>query len=261
LNGDVFTTFDYKKLVKKHKENNAVATIALHRVEDPSRYGTVKLTENNRITQFVEKAPAEKAPSNLINAGVYVLDPKIFDYIPAGRPVSIEREVFPVIASENKMFGHIFNDIWIDIGKPLDYLRANKVLLDSKPNKPSIGTGVKFDETVAVNEPVSIDSGVTVGSGSQVGPYAVIGRDVVLGKNVTVENSVIFSDSTIQDNACVRGSVIGEGVTVGNAAKIMDGCVIGDYVVINDKVKVSRNVTVCHSKDVKEDVPENERII
>ena len=104
LNGDIFTTLDYKELVKKHKENNAVATIALYRVEDPSRYGTVKLTENNRITQFVEKAPAEKAPSNLINAGVYVLDPKIFDYIPAGRPVSIEREVFPVIAAENKMF-------------------------------------------------------------------------------------------------------------------------------------------------------------
>ena len=127
LNGDIFTTLDYNELVKKHKENNAVATIALYRVEDPSRYGTVKLTQNNQITQFVEKAPAEKAPSNLINAGVYVLDPKIFDYIPAGRPVSIEREVFPVTCfAENKMFGHEFNDIWIDIGKPVDYLRAEQ---------------------------------------------------------------------------------------------------------------------------------------
>ena len=80
LNGDIFTAIDYSALIKKHKETNAAATIALYRVEDPSRYGTVKLTENNQITQFVEKAPREKAPSNLINAGVYVLDPEIFNY-------------------------------------------------------------------------------------------------------------------------------------------------------------------------------------
>jgi len=106
LNGDIFTTIDYGALIKKHKESNAVATIALYRVKDPSRYGTVKLTENNQITQFVEKAPLGQEPSNLINAGVYVLDPKVFDYIPAGRPVSVEREVFPKLASEGKMFAY-----------------------------------------------------------------------------------------------------------------------------------------------------------
>jgi len=57
LNGDIFTTIDYTALLKKHKEKNAVATIAVYRVEDPSRYGTVKLTEENRVTQFIEKAP------------------------------------------------------------------------------------------------------------------------------------------------------------------------------------------------------------
>jgi len=261
LNGDIFTTLDYKELVNKHKQNNAVATIALYRVKDPSRYGTVKLTENNQITQFVEKAPAEKAPSNLINAGVYVLDPEIFDYIPAGRPVSIEREVFPVLAAENKMFGHEFNDIWVDIGKPLDYLRANKVLLDSKTEKQFMENNVKLGNNVTISEPVSVDSAVNIGQDSRVGPYAVLGRNVVLGSNVIVENSVIFPDVTILDNASVLGSVIGQGVTVGKGATIMEGCVIGDYVTVKDGVKVSKNVKVCHSKDVKEDVAENEIII
>ena len=261
LNGDIFTTLDYTELVKKHKENHAVATIALYRVEDPSRYGTVKLTKNNQITQFVEKVPAEKAPSNLINAGVYVLDPKIFEYISAGRPVSIEREVFPVIASESKMFGHEFNDVWVDIGKPLDYLKANKVLLDSISEKRFVKNNIKMANNVTIEEPVSVDCEVSIGQGSQLGPYAVIGRDVFLGKNVTVENSVVFPDTTILDNASVKGSVIGEGVTIGESAKVMDGCVIGDYVNITDNVKVSKNVTVCHSKEVKEDVSENEQII
>jgi NDP-sugar pyrophosphorylase family protein len=261
LNGDIFTTIDYSALIKKHEESDAIATIALYRVEDPSRYGTVKLAEKNRVTQFVEKAPLGKAPSNLINAGVYVLDPKIFDYIPAGRPVSIEHEVFPKLAEEGKLFGHEFKEIWIDIGKPSDYLRANRLLLDKETEKRVLGNDVKLDEGVEFSNPVRVDAGVTVGQNSKVGPYAVIGKGAVLGGNVILEDSVVFPNATIEDDAVVRGAVIGEGATIGAGAKISEGCVIGDYATIHNNVTVSRNVTVCHSKEVNENVPENKRII
>lgn len=261
LNGDIFTTIDYNSLVKKHKENNAVATIALYRVKDPSRYGTVKLTENSQITQFVEKAPLGKAPSNLINAGVYVLDPKIFNYIPGGRPVSIEHEVFPVLAKQNKLFGHEFKDIWIDIGKPADYLGANRVLLDAKTEKRILANDVKLEDNVELDEPVMVAEGVRVGQNSKVGPYTIIGKDAILGRNVRISNSVVFPDAIIEDNVSVRGAVIGEGVTLGNGAEIRDGSVIGDYANIHANIKVSQNVTVCHSKEIKENVPESKRII
>jgi NDP-sugar pyrophosphorylase family protein len=261
LNGDIFTTIDYAALINKHKQNKAVATIALYRVADPSRYGTVKLTKQNRITQFTEKAPAGKAPSNLINAGVYVLDPEIFNHIPGGRPVSIEHEVFPKLAEQGKLFGHEFKEIWMDIGKPVDYLKANMVLLDAEPKKRLLGKDANMGEGVEFSDPVIVDAGVTVGQNSKLGPYAIIGRDAVLGRNVTLENSVVFPEATISDNASVRGAVIGEGATIGKGATIMEGCVIGDYVTIRDKVTLSRNVTVCHSKEVKESVPESTRII
>ena len=261
LNGDIFTTIDYSELIRKHKENEAIATIALYKVKDPSRYGTVKLTDDNRITQFVEKAPLGKAPSNLINAGVYVLDPEIFDYIPAGRPVSIEREVFPKLAEQGKLFGHTFTDVWIDIGKPEDYLRANKVMLDVSTEKRLIGPDAKLGAEVIVNDPVMVDSGVTVGQNSKIGPYAIVGRDTVLGRNVHLENSVVFPDARILDDATVRGAVIGEATTIGKGATINEGCVIGDYVTISDNVTVSKNVTVCHSKEVKENVTEFTHII
>ena len=261
LNGDIFTTIDYTELIRKHKENEAVATIALYRVEDPSRYGTVKLTNYNRITQFVEKAPLGKAPSNLINAGVYVLDPKIFDYIPAGRPVSIEREVFPKLAEQGKLFGYTFTDVWIDIGKPEDYLRANKVMLDVSTEKRLIGPGAKLEVEVGFIDPVMVDSGVTVGSNSKIGPYAIVGRDTVLGRNIHLENSVVFPEVTISDDASVKGAVIGEAVTIGKGATISEGCVIGDYVTISNNVTLSRNVTVCHSKEVKENITESTHII
>ena len=261
LNGDIFTTIDYKALLRKHEESNAIATIALYRVEDPSRYGTAKLAENDMITQFVEKAPKEKAPSNLINAGVYVLDPKVFDYIPAGRPVSIEHEVFPRLAQEERMYGHVFEDVWVDIGKTEDYLQANRIVLDAQTRKKLVGDNVAFGQNVTVNEPLCVDSNAEIGHGTTLGPYAVIGKDVTIGNNVHIENSVVFSDATIMDKASVKGAVIGECATIGKGAVISEGCVIGDYTSIKDNVKLARNVTVCHSKEVKEDISESTHVL
>ena len=261
LNGDIFTTIDYKALLKKHEKSNATATIALYRVEDPSRYGTAKLAENGRITKFVEKAPKEKAPSNLINAGIYVLDPKIFEYIPAGRPVSIEHEVFPRLAEEEKMYGHIFKDIWVDIGKTEDYLKANRIVLDAQTQKQLVGNNVAFGQNVTVKEPACVGSNAEIGHGTTLGPYTVIGKDTLIGNNAHIENSVVLSSATIMDKASVKGAVIGEGATIGKGATISEGCVIGDYTSISDNVQLARNVTVCHSKEVKENVPESTHII
>ncbi|UCC57661.1 MAG: NDP-sugar synthase [Candidatus Bathyarchaeum sp.] len=261
LNGDIFTKIDYTKLLKKHKETNAVAIIALYRVEDPSRYGTVKLTEESRVTQFAEKAPPGQAPSNLINAGIYVLDPKIFDHIPGGRPVSIEHEIFPKLAKEGKFFGHEFKEIWMDIGKSRDYLKANRILLDTEEKKRHLGKDANIDEKVKFNDPVMVDAEVKIGQKSRVGPHAIIGRDVVLGREVLLENSVVFPGAILSDFASVTGAVIGEGATIGKGAKISEGCIIGDYVTIRDNITLSRDVTVCPSKEVTESVPESTRII
>jgi mannose-1-phosphate guanylyltransferase len=261
LNGDIFTTIDYKALLKKHEESNAIATLALYRVKDPSRYGTAKLAENGRITQFVEKAPKEEAPSNLINAGIYVLDPKIFEYIPAGQPVSIEHEVFPRLAEEDKMYGHRFEDVWIDIGTTEDYLKANRIELDAQTEKQLIGDNVAFGQNVTVNKPICVGSNAEIGHGTTLGPYTVIGNDATIGNNAQIENSVLLPYATIMDKASVKSAVIGEGATIGKGAIISEGCVIGDYTSIRDNVTLSRNVTVCHSKEVKEDVPESTHII
>ena len=100
LNGDIFADISYKDMIENHKEGKALATIALIKVEDPSRYGVAELAENNQIKRFIEKPPKQGVPTNLINAGVYILSPRIFDYIPKGRAVSMEREVFPKLADE-----------------------------------------------------------------------------------------------------------------------------------------------------------------
>ena len=248
LNGDIFADVDYTEILKLHEQKKAIATIALHRVDDPSRYGVVQLAKDNRIMRFVEKPLPESAPSNLINAGAYVLSPEIFDYIPKGQAVSIERDVFPKLAEEKALYGYVFDGLWIDIGKPEDYLRVNKILLDS------VSDHQKFNvEKMRIHRPVALDREVSIGEGSIVGPYAILGRNVNVGQNARIRNCVILPNAVISDSCLLHGAIIGDGTFIGEGAKIK-GCMLGDHVRIKDHVTLAEGVSVCPAKEVSQSV-------
>ena len=250
LNGDILADFSYRELWESHKEDTAVATIALHEVEDPTRYGVAELALDKRIKRFIEKPAKELAPTKLINAGAYVLSPKIFSYIPSGRPVSMEREVFPKLAEQNVFYGHEVSGLWIDMGKPEEYLQTNRIVLDtfgSKQNMPKTGN---FE----IKLPVAVDKGVVIGENSVIGPYAVLGRNVSVGCNVHISNSVVFADAKIGDFAAITGALIGEGVVVGKKTKIVEGCIIADQARVRDGVALGKGVSVCPAKEICEGI-------
>jgi mannose-1-phosphate guanylyltransferase len=262
LNGDILTNMDYSELMKRHRANKkATATIALYRVADPSRYGVAELAQNNRVIRFVEKPPREKAPSNLINAGIYVLEPEIFDHIPSGKRVSIEREVFPKLAEEGKLYGYSFEGLWIDIGKPEDYLRANKLWLDVEIKTNQIGKNVEVDDQVKIKAPSTIDNGTRIGEKSEIGPHVAIGEHVTIGKGVQIKDSIIFPRTVISDYTAISGVIIGEAAIIGSKVKIKDGCLIGDHTMIHDGVTLTQGVTVCPFKEVTESVLEPKRVM
>lgn len=250
LNGDIFADVNYSEIFKMHEEKNATATIALHRVEDPSRYGVAELAKGNRIKRFIEKPPREEAPTNLINAGVYVLNPEIFEYIPKGRKVSLERQVFPKLSETGKLYGYVFNDLWMDIGKLEDYLKINEILLDTFANQQKYNIGNK----VKVKKPVAIDKGVSVGEKACIGPYAILGRNTTVGSNVRIQNSVVFPGVVISDFSSVNGAIIGENVVIGKGVKIGEGCVLGDHVKVKDNVRLVKGVSICPAKEISESV-------
>ncbi len=114
-NADELKELDLMDMFISHKDNKSTATIALTSVEDPSIYGVARL-QGNRILEFVEKPKKEKAPSKLINSGLYIMEPEIFSYIPPGKQVSLEKEVFPKLAIEGKLFGYPFSGQWLNTG-------------------------------------------------------------------------------------------------------------------------------------------------
>ncbi len=244
LNGDLITEINYKEMLATHAEGKAVATIALHEAEDPSRYGVAELADENRIKRFIEKPPKGTEPTKLINAGVYVLSPKIFNYIPSGRAVSMEREVFPRLAEENVLYGHKVSGLWIDIGKPEDYLQTNKMLLETCADKQ------RKNPRFECRNPVALGKGVVIGENSVIGPCAVLGKNVTVGKNVQIRDSVVFEDVKIGDDAVICGALIGEAAQIGKKAKVTEGCIIADHVKVKDGVLLREKVSVCPAKEV-----------
>jgi mannose-1-phosphate guanylyltransferase len=246
LNGDIFADIDYKQLMETHAKTGAWATIALCKVEDPSRYGVADIARDGQIERFIEKPPRGTEPSKLINAGVYVLNPSVLKLIPEARAVSMEREVFPKLAAQGKLFGHVVDGLWIDIGRPEEYLQANRILLDKlkAKSKSRITHGAK------VKNPVALEKCVTVEKGAIIGPYTVLGRRVSVGKNARISDSVIFQGAKIGDSACIEGAVVGEEAIVGERVKIGRGCLIADHARILRGVSLAEGTSVCPAKEV-----------
>jgi mannose-1-phosphate guanylyltransferase len=254
LNGDILSTIDYQALYKAHLDSGAKATIALRDVEDPSRFGVVDLDKSNRILRFVEKPKDEEAPSNLINAGVYVLDRSVLESIPGGREVSIEREVFPVLATRRELSGYRFGSLWVDIGTPNDYIVANKVMLDMIAPQNHFERGSRVSKRAKIIPPVAIARGVRVEADAVIGPYASLGEGTVVRRGSRVENSVLFPNAWIDCSASIRNAIVGEGAVIGSWVKIETDCIVGDHAVISDTVTLTSNVKVCPSKSVGESV-------
>lgn len=253
LNGDVISDIDYRRIVEYHKSKGAAATIALIRVPDPSRYGAVEMDTEGRVLRFVEKPEKGEAPSNLINAGIYVFEKEVVDYIPAERKVSTEKEVFPILAKEGKLYGLEIHGLWLDIGVPEAYLQANESILE-RLDGPRRGEDCEVHKSAEVMEPSYLGKGVRIGAKSVVGPNTSISDHVHIGEGCRIENSVIFAGATIGDYSSVRNAIIGENATLERWVKVESGSLIGDYTTILDGVTITEGVTICPSKTVSESI-------
>jgi len=125
MNGDNLFDVDFEKFYKTHKDNKAIATIALTEVEDTSQYGVVKL-EGQKIIGFVEKPKPAQAPSHFISSGYYILEPEVFNLVKNKEFAMLEKDVFPQLAEQGKLFGYYDPGQWFDTGTPERYEQANK---------------------------------------------------------------------------------------------------------------------------------------
>lgn len=210
VNGDVLTDLDVAELVRFHDGHGGLATIALTPVDDPSAFGVVPTDGDGRVLAFIEKPPRDEAPTNLINAGTYVLEPAVLDRIATGRRVSIEREVFPALAADGALYAMASDTYWLDTGTPAKYLQAHLDLADGRRG----GTPSAVDPEAEVDPGARVERSF-VGAGCHVAG----GADVV--------DSVLLHGATVGKGATVHRSIVGPGADVGAGAVVEDLTVLG----------------------------------
>jgi NDP-sugar pyrophosphorylase family protein len=187
-NGDVLTDLDVGALVRQHRERSAAATIALHRVEDPSAYGLVRTEPDGEVAAFVEKPPPGQADVDTINAGTYVMEPEVLELIRPGHKVSVERDVFPRLIARG-LYARLDGGRWRDIGTPDSYLAAN---LEQMPPGGLVDPSAQIDRAADVTESV-VGPGARIGEGARIHRSVVLpGADVAAG--ATFEQAVVGRD-------------------------------------------------------------------
>lgn len=214
FNGDVLTDVDLGALLEWHASRAAEATFLLTPVEDPSAYGVVPTDPRGRVAGFIEKPPPQEAPTNLINAGVYVFEPSVLSRIPKDEVVSAERQLFPQLIEEGaRIFATGTDAYWMDIGTPEKYLQAN---LDALAGR---------FKTTAVE---SIGDGdVLCGAGARIEPAARVSSSC-LGAGAVVENDAVVEECVLLPRAVVAKGARLERVTLGEGATVAPGIHLAD---------------------------------
>ncbi len=236
LNGDILTDLDISGLIEHHRRKEAMGTIALTPVEDPTAYGLVRTGSESEVLGFLEKPSWDQIDTNLINAGTYVLRSEVLAMIPAGIEYSFERGVFPRLVGKG-LYGYSSECYWMDIGTPEKYLQAHYDILEKSvetsvsdcldqdfvcvQGKIDLKTGAK------IVPPVIIGEGTVIEAGARVGRMAVIGPGCTISAGCVVEDSIVQENCTLEREARVRGSIIGAGASIGAGTLVDGGAIVG----------------------------------
>lgn len=262
ISGDALTDIDLTAVIEFHKEKGGPVTIALMAVPDPLDFGVVITDEDGRVERFLEKPTWGQVFSDMINTGIYVMEPEVFKYIPDDRPFDFSSELFPLLMKEGfDLYGCPVDGYWCDVGSAESYLQVHRDILDDKarvfvPGVSAreglwVGEGSQVDSSASIGQGVVLGRNVTVRAGARIGDYTVIGDNCVIGANATVSHSIVWNDSFIGKQAQVSGALLCRRVDIRSRARVDMGAVIGDEVMIGQGAVVAANVQIYPYKRVE----------
>ncbi|HEX8002536.1 MAG TPA: NDP-sugar synthase [Mycobacteriales bacterium] len=239
FNGDVLSGLDVAALLAAHRALAAEVTLYLTEVEDARAFGCVPTDGDGRVTAFLEKMP--EPVTNRINAGCYVFAPGVLDRVPAGRPVSVERETFPALLAEGaRVFGHVDTSYWLDLGTPAAFVRGSCDLVLGRVASAAlpgpVGSSLVLD---GADVRGAVSGGTTVGRGAVVEAGAEVAGSVlfdgaVVSAGARVVGSVVGASAFVGPDASLTGTIVGDGARVGARNELVDGARVWPSVVLPD---------------------------
>jgi mannose-1-phosphate guanylyltransferase len=253
-NGDILTGIDLREVIDAHLVSDALATITLTSVDDPTAYGLVEVDHRLRVKKFVEKPGSDEVRTSLINAGIYVLEREVLHMIPKGQEVSIERDIFPQLQAMGRLSAFVSSAYWRDIGTPRSYLAASNDVLSG-----TVGRGASFKDLsvshsatiakgVSLLPPVHIAEGCTIEAGATIGGRASLGEGCLIGEGAIVEGSILFEGARVGEGTVVRNTIVGpeavihRGCVVRGLSVLGAGCIVEEGNVLDRGVRVDCGV-------------------
>ncbi len=260
ISGDVFTDIDLGEMLRFHKSRGALMTIALTRVQNPTEFGIALIDDDGRLVRYLEKPSWGEVFSDLINMGIYVLEPEVLDYIPKDKVYDFSRDLIPtLLKSGEPIYGWVVDKAyWSDIGNHEQYLTTHFDLLVGKvrTDLPGyqinrgiwIGEGSEIEEEALITPPVLIGKNVRIKRGARVGPYAVLGDGVIVDSGASIVRSIVWEYTYLGQNVNLRGAIVAARCCVSRGVLVMEGAVVGDECRIGRHAVIKPGVKIWPSK-------------
>lgn len=237
ISGDLLTDIDLTSLIKFHQKKKALVTLALSKVDDPSPYGVALIDKGFRIVGFQEKPKREEAESNLVNCGIYVMEPEVLFMIPQGKFYDFGEDLFPRIVRDKKdVYGFVHKDYWRDVGNIDSYREGNFEALEGKvklkiPGKEVkkgvwVGENSKIHPKAKIHPPVCIGRNCVIGEGVEIVGPSVIGDDCYIESGTRLEKIVKWRDGFFAPRVKVKESLIAESVVVVDGENPLESVVV-----------------------------------
>ncbi|MFQ6107622.1 MAG: sugar phosphate nucleotidyltransferase [Thermoplasmata archaeon] len=233
--GDVLADVDMRELYDYHKRKGAVATMALTEVKNPSQFGIVELDDESRIVRFKEKPKKDEIFSNLVNAGIYVLEPEALEFIPEREMFDFSKNVFPALLQKGApLYGKRLKGIWVDIGRPLDVINASLEIIERE------GKEQEFENAI-VKGPIMMGRNVVSEKSVRIIGPAYIGDNVFLGRGVLIERSCVYNDVFVDRGVMLLRSAVMSNSRIGWQSEIEES-VLSTNSNVEEDVKISRSI-------------------
>jgi len=262
VSGDALTDIDLEKVAAFHREKGALATVVLSRQPNPLEYGIVIADDEGRIERFLEKPSWGQVFSDTVNTGIYVLEPEIYQHIPAETPFDFSKDLFPLLLEkEAPIYGYVADGYWCDVGTIEAYQRAHQDVLDRRVDVEIagfeiadgvwMGDGAIVDPDAKIEGPVVLGEHAKVEAGAHIREFTVLGNNSVVKSGAFLHRTIVHDNAYIAEGANIRGAVLGRNADVRRGARLEEGVVLGDEGFVGENAVLQPNVKVYPFKTVE----------
>lgn len=239
FNGDIITEIDLSDMIEKHRQVRPKVSIALTPVDDPTLYGVVETDAVGMVQHFVEKPDWGSVTTNMINAGIYIIEPEVLEYVPPNAHCMFENFLFPHLLEMNQpVLSYPSPAYWIDIGTPEKYLKVHHDLLGKAENIYS------QDHSPNIKGPVIIAEDCLIDEEARINGPAVIGPRCRIATGTLIEGAVLWHDTQVAAKSVLQNCVVGAHCHIEDNCHIPQDCILGDEVTIASGTRLTPGTSI-----------------